>query len=416
MENKTMTPNPRSCAMLREDLRIKSHDPDVVGSLAKTRIQTMRAEKVFEEEGYLITREMISFEADRILIWGDRDYDDPPLESADAYLERERDHWAEHRARKREIWKVKQDATPTYPKIKGKVLNGLSSTCRAMVMKCGLLPDLNRLFTKVIFFNLDGSVHTRNREGTESLAQVRRKYLLHHGWDGDGPEPEWAAEVRVSDVQFLERKTGPKGRCWIVARIPSPHEKLSSFVDPFPGLGDDGAYRWVGAGLVFDRSGQLLPYMPGGRRLSLAEFETAIVQGAQIEDDPIENELVGGPPVTLSLDEGLNWDPIPDDVPFDRRERGAWNRARIHESGLSHDLQLFYDTLKDLGETDLADSMLNGPATHHRFNLVKTARGLIIEHLDPEPQVAPWENDPDLKIAILKALGPVLAAEYHSYL
>lgn len=417
MENKTQTPNPRTCAQMREQFHIRQTDPDMVASIARSKVSTILAEKVFEEEGYLITREMIGFQADQILIWGDRDYDDPPLQSAIDYMDRQEIHWERHREKKRIVWKAKQDCVDeTYPRIKGKVLNNLPKPFREMAMKCGLVPDLKRLFTKVVFHNLDGTRFVRLRKGDESIAQVRRSYLLHHGWDGKEAEPEWAAEVRITDVRYVNRTNGPAGRYWVVGRVPSPNTKLSNYIDPFPGTGDDGNYRWIGERLVFDPHGSLIGYCPGAHRLSMAEFETALVQGANFDEDPIENELVGGPPVTLDMDEALNWAPMDDDCPFDPRERGPWNRARFHKSALSHDLQFFHEILEEIGEIEAASELLNGPATHHRFNLIKTARGLVIEHLDPEPQLAPWENDVDLKIAMLKAMGPVLAAEYHSYL
>lgn len=139
-----------------------------------------------------------------------------------------------------------------------------------------------------------------------------------------------------------------------------------------------------------------------------------MVQGAQIEDDFIPNELVGGDPVTLDLDDGLNWNTPEDDSPFDTRCRGC-NGDYWDPSHLSHDESFFYGVLIGMGEFDLAESMLRRGPGPDRLGLIKTARGIVLEHLGPEDPGKPWQHDRELQIAMIEQMGMTDYLEFKEY-
>lgn len=420
---KSHTPNPASACANREQFRIRSTDPDEIGAEARRKSALIRLEQACDEAGILTTRELLAHQADQQMAWGDRDYDDPPLLSVDQHLLRMEEVLDDRAMTKREIWAVRANTANLWDPAKAKALASLNPMVRRIVQAAGIVPNLKGMFRQVVYMNLDGSVRRERLMKPKSPKQCRRDFLLHHGWDGQGPEPEWAAEIRISIVNYIVSNDGNgTGIRWVIGEIRSPHTKLSSYVDMSPQVGDDGRYRWGGEPLIFDPGRTV----KDGHRLSIAEFETAMVQQVALADDPINNDLVGGPEVTLDLEDGLNWHARDEDTPWDPRYRGCggdyWD-----PSHLSHDEQFFYELLVNMGEHDLAESMLARGSRPHRNVLIRQnhegrqwnelPKGrIVIEDIGPEGPGLPWLMNPDLMADMLKAMGISDWLEYREYL
>lgn len=268
-----MTPD-QTCIQ-RERYGIPYTDPDLVNSIAARLAASNRLEWLCDKSGIWITPDMIAFNADQTMAWGDRDYEDPPLASIEQHLLRVQEVLDEVAFEKRQVWVEKQvkssaerakhkavDQLPNAleelfsktPKAGRKeATENLGALLKKIIRKAGLRPKLGDMLTTVVFCNQNGFKSRRFTKPKETLKSVRRDYLMHHGWDGKDDEPEWATDIRVSRVIFTEAFDGHgRGERWIVAPIPNPKETVSSYVDPSPGVGDDGNYRWVGSALVFD--------------------------------------------------------------------------------------------------------------------------------------------------------------------
>lgn len=399
---------------MRERYRIRSQDPDQIAYESR-RLRNLRAvERRCDEEGFLITREFLIFQAEQTLAWGDRDYEDPEQPSFEAHRERIA-ALLEHRAlTNRKVWVERNNRDPM-GSFGQALLKSYTAQEKFFVRKilraAGITPSFRGLLQHAIYLNVDGSVEETETEA-HSPAQARRAFIRHNwpDWNGKAPEPEAAADIRAHQVQTIN-ELGVETVVWVVGPVGNPKARTSSYVDCFPALGEDGKYRWGGSPLVFAPD---QPLVDQEHRLSISELETAFVQGARIADEFDEvNELVGGPQVRLDLDDGLQWEAPDQFIPADPRERGV-GRDTWHPSWMSHEEQFFHDLLLQIGEFDAAARLLErGPGPHRYESYMarqpntagKVVNTLMFRDIGEEPDHGtPWTNDPDLRSRLLQAM------------
>ena len=392
-----------------------------------------------DEQGYLLTAEVAAHQADQLRNWNDPSQSDyAPLKSVDEHLARRKARLDESAGKSREIWVTKASfqsrwdtALATSLGRMGGDNRPLNQVLRSMIQKCGIVPDISAMIIRIEYHNLDGtlSVSRAGMGKVTSPGQARRAYLMHHGWDGKSAEPEWAKDIRTCVCYYTQTLDGkPRGTRWVVRPLPNPEEHISSYVDILPQVGDDGRWKWGGEPLVFDRERSITH----GYRLSVAEFETAMVQGIAIAHDPIVNDLVGGPEVTLDLDEGLNWQ-SPDDIePSDEREysyfRSRWTTCDTGDgtrtcAHLSHDEQFFYELLvamSAMGHDECmgyAEEMLTRDPDPDRMEVLYTpnGQGHILWIGAPATCQVRWKWDEQLRRKMLEAMRPEAWQEFKEY-
>jgi len=199
-----------------------------------------------------------------------------------------------------------------------------------------------------LYVNPDGTKYLNKTQGDRSPIQAKIAFAKRQGVDDQKVMVERVTYMKGSKILKELNLPDKQTSMYVVSLRKRSDEAASSYYDPNPQMVDqvnkegewENIYRWQSGKLTRIPANMVIP--KGGKKLTVREFEMAILAGAEIEEDEAETIANSFAHKDEDNDDRLKH---PDGLP-----RKATNK-------LLEDEQSFYQALIALEEYDLAEMM-----------------------------------------------------------